>query len=414
MWLSSLLGLIVDAAIADQQLGESGFRPVPLESSVVDVQPMTGIVLWGSNEEAWTAPIQLEFSYLSYDQVVRGKDRYDWQALEEVLEKIAGRGHQAIIRWHDTYVGRPSGVPDYLKARPGYRETVAQSEGQPTGFPDWSHPDWQALVLDFFTRFSEKYDQDPRIAFVQVGFGLWAEYHIYDGPMELGRTFPSKDFQSRFFRHLAAHLRETPWMISVDAAGDHAPFRENRSLLRLKFGLFDDSFNHARHQEENEPNWNFLGRDRWKRAPVGGEFSFFEPRDQVEALSPTGPHGIPFSEQAANFHTSFMIGDDQPRFRTKDVIRKAGMRCGYRFKVTEFAVSPDACRVTIENSGIAPIYYDAFPAVNGIRSSTSLKGLLPGETKEFMIPSGGGSPVLTIECDRLVRGQRIDFDANLR
>ena len=147
---------------------------------------------------------------------------------------------------------------------------------------------------------------------------------------------------------------------------------------------------------------------------MGGEFSFFEPRDQVEALSPTGPHGTPFSRQAADFHTSFMIGDDQPRFQASEVIREAGMRCGYRFKVTEFAVSPDACRVSIENCGIAPIYYDAFPAVNGIRSATSLKGLLPGETKEFLIPNGGFSPVLTIECDRLVRGQQIGFDADLR
>ena len=45
---------------------------------------------------------------------------------------------------------------------------------------------------------AEKYKNDPRLAFIQTGFGLWSEYHIYDGPFELGKTFPSKDFQDSF------------------------------------------------------------------------------------------------------------------------------------------------------------------------------------------------------------------------
>lgn len=55
------------------------------------------------------------------------------------------------------------------------------------------------------------------------------------------------------------------------------------------FGLFDNSFNHAKHEKEHEPNWNILGRDRWKLSPTGGEFRFFRKVDQSEALAPTGP-----------------------------------------------------------------------------------------------------------------------------
>jgi hypothetical protein len=67
----------------------------------------------------------------------------------------------------------------------------------------------------------------------------------------------------------------------------------------------------------------------------------------------------------------------------------------------------------VANSGVAPIYYDAFVAVNGIRAEGSLKGLLPGEERLFTVPSGGTNPELSIECDRLVPGQRIDFEADL-
>ena len=63
---------------------------------------------------------------------------------------------------------------------------------------------------------------------------------------------------------------------------------------------------------------------------------------------------------------------------------------------------------------MAPIYYDAFVAVNGVRAKESLKYLQPGEARQFTVASGGKNPTLTIECDRLVAGQRIEFEAGLK
>lgn len=410
-WVAGLITVAVGLAPTTGNADE--FRSIPLRSRVVDVQPMTGMVLWATNEAARTAPIQLEYSYLTYDQVARARGEYNWAPVEKLLDAIAGRGHQAVLRWHDTYVGKPSGVPGYIQALPDYRGVVALSEKKRTGFPDWSHPELRRFTLEFFERFAAKYDRDPRLAFLEVGFGLWSEYHIYDGPMELGKTFPALEYQREFARAMAANFRQTPWMISVDAAGEHAPFATDPKLLALPFGEFDDSFNHVRHAEENEPNWDRLGRDRWQVAPAGGEFSFFEPKDQQQALAPTGPHGIPFARQASKFHISFLIADGQPRYQPPAQIRAAGLACGYRFRVTQFLAGADRAEITVENTGIAPIYYDAFPAINGVRSLDSLKGLLPGRNRVFRVGAGGAAPTLTIESDRLVRGQRIGFDADL-
>src|SRR5204863_2934562 len=141
-----------------------------------------------------------------------------------------------------TYVGKKTAVPDYIKKLPDYKETTAPSEKKPTDFPDWSHAELQRFILEFYTRFSQKYDRDPRLAFVETGFGLWSEYHIYDGPMKLGGTFPSKEFQAKFLRHLAGLFKATPWMISIDAAAEEAtPFASQRELIELSFGVFDDS-----------------------------------------------------------------------------------------------------------------------------------------------------------------------------
>ena len=187
--LSRIAGLGIGLAAL---LGRADdLKPVPLRSKIANVQPMTGIVLWTTNERASSTPIQLEYSYVSYSQVVKERGVYDWSAVERILNEVAKRKHQAIIRWHETYVAKPTGVPAYIKDLPDYREITALSERKRTGFPDWSHPELRRFVLEFYERFAEKYDNDPRLAFMQTGFGLWSEYHIYDGPMKLGQTFPS-------------------------------------------------------------------------------------------------------------------------------------------------------------------------------------------------------------------------------
>jgi len=233
--------------------------------------------------------------------------------------------------------------------------------------------------------------------------------------MELGKTFPDKPFQAAFVRRLARVFRKTPWMISVDAADDsRAPFAAERELLKVPFGAFDDSFLCRQHARVNELNWNSLGRDRWKRAPAGGEFSYYTEHDQKQALAASGPHGISFEKAAADFHITFMICNDQPRHQPMERIQAAGLACGYKFHVLTFEASPSHSRVKVTNTGVAPIYHDAFLAVNGVRASRSLKGLLPGESRIDEISAGGTLPKLTIACDRLVPGQTIEFAADLR
>jgi hypothetical protein len=340
-------------AIAAEVRADEQFVSVPLQSRITHVQPMTGIVFWSTSQHNRTDAIQLE-------------------------------------------------------------EIQAKSEGKPTGFADWSHNELKRFTLEFYENLAQRYDADPRLAFLETGFGLWAEYHIYSGPMRLGKTFPDKAFQADFARRLSRVFHKTPWLISVDAADDsRAPFISDRELMKLNFGVFDDSFLCQQHARENEPNWNAMGRERWKRAPAGGEFSYYTEPDQKLALAPTGPHGIPFEQAAAAFHITFMIGDGQPRHQPIARIRAAGMACGYRFRIRAFEASPSRSRVEVANTGVAPIYHDAYLEVNGVRAGTSLRGLLPGQSRTDEIASGGAAPKLTIGCDRLVSGQSIQFEADL-
>ena len=188
---------------------QESFHPVSLKSRITHVQPMTGIVLWSTSEHNRTDAVQLEYSYMKYNEVVKRKGVYDWQVMDRLLHDVAGRGHQAIVRFYFVYPGKEATVPDYIKALPGYEQIHGKSERRETGFADWSHPELKRFTLEFYENLAARYDRDPRLAFVETGFGLWAEYHIYDGPMQLGKTFPDKSFQAEFARHLARVFKAT-------------------------------------------------------------------------------------------------------------------------------------------------------------------------------------------------------------
>jgi hypothetical protein len=399
---------LIAGGISSVYAAGSEFRPIPLQSSITSVQPMTGIVMWQDSRNSHTDAIQLEYSYMRYSDVVTKKGIYDWSVVERKLDAVAARKHQAILRFWDTYPGHPTGIPAYIKALPDYREITAKSENRDTGFPDWSHPEYQRFVREFYQTFARQYDRDPRLAFLETGFGLWAEYHVYSGPEEPGKTFPSKAFQAKFFPHMANVFKETPWMISQDAhVAKRTPFASQPALLELRFGIFDDSFHLAWEPGYNLDGWTFFGRDRYRHSPAGGEILF--PNQQRETY--VAKH---WAAETRNFGITFMICEQWPRLTTMERIKEHGLACGYKFKVLAFKASPDESQVTVTNTGVAPIYYDAFVTVNDVRAEASLRYLQPDETRQFTIASGGTDPRLTIECDRLVKGQQITFDADLK
>ncbi len=389
------------------------FVEIEIDQTIDNVQPMTGIVYWRGSYTN-TDAISLEFSYMLFNQVVSDSGDYNWEIVEDYLNQIASRGHQAIFRFRYAYVGKQTSVPDYIKAMPDYNEIEGTSEGRPTWFPDWTNDELKRFSLEFYTKFAERYDNDPRLAFIQVGFGLWAEYHIYDGPFELGVTFPSKQFQTEFFHHLDTTFVNTPFSMSIDAASDiYSPFSVDEELYNINFGLFDDSFMHQHFGEEGEYNtesWNFFDRDRYLLNPAGGEFSYYSSYDQEHVLDwPDGSWGHPFEYWASEFHISYIIGADQSKYQTDNRIKQASMAAGYKFKLVSLKVSSDSAVAIVKNVGIAPIYYDAFISVDGVRSPISLKLLAPGDEIECSVSKGGTEAIVKIESDRLVEGQEIGF-----
>ena len=395
------------------------FDRIALQSEIQNVQPMTGIVLWTDNSKSESIKdcIQLEFAYMLYNEVCKEKDVYDWTPMDNLLEEVASRGHQLVVRFRYTYVGRNCAVPDYIKAWPGYEETKGKSEGRTTYFPDWRCEELQRFHLDFHKRFAERYDNDPRLAFVQTGFGLWAEYHIYDGPRVIGKTFPSKEFQATFFQEMDTYFKNTTWSISIDAADNtYSPLKAQPELLDIRFGNFDDSFMHEDHSDYNRDCWLFFGLDRYKKAPCGGEFSYYTDYDQVHCLDKEGMYGRLFENEVKRYHMTYINGNDQPGYQPKERIKEASMAMGYSYEILDYRVSGDEAAVLIKNIGVAPIYRDAYVSVGGHVGEYSLAGLMPGWRQWVVIKGAGVSADAKPEivCDHLVAGQKIEYKADVK
>ena len=389
------------------------FTRIPLKSSVTQVQPMTGLVMWAANS---SKDIALEYSYMEYNGICKKKDVYDWTKLDNLLEGIASRGHQAVIRFYYVYPGKKCTVPDYIKEWPGYEETSGKSENRTTTFPDWRCEELQRFHLEFYRRMAERYDNDPRIAFVETGFGLWAEYHIYSGPFQMGKTFPSKSFQAEFMRGMATWFKNTTWSISIDSADSkYGPFQMDNSLLKLRFGNFDDSFMCEDHDDYNYRSWSMFGKTRYKSAPFGGEFSYFETYDQKHCLDKGGMYGRKFEDEVAKYHMTFIIGNDQPGYQSWDRIREASLSMGYKFSIRDFRIKGNKVAILVANIGVAPIYRAAWAAVDGVRSEYNLQNLMPGKEiwVEWEVEGLSANSVPTIACDHLVKGQKISFEADI-
>ena len=448
--ISTLVAIATTSAFADE------WRSATLKSEITATEPLKGIVLWPDNDkmDELKDAISLEFSYCLPCKVVKGKKsdgtiEYDWSSFEELLNDIKSRGHQAIVRFRYEYPGKDgtikdapyctcnvagaTAVPKYIKegsygySNPEYYKTV-KGDGV-TYYSDWTNSELKWFTKQFYTDFAAKYDNDPRIAYLQVGFGHWSEYHIYDDnglPNNWkGKYFPDDAYQKEFFEHMSSVMKETPWSVSIDAADDsYTPIAGDNKMKALNFGLFDDSFMHSEHDKNqgdgyNEDCWINLGTDRWKTAPAGGEISYYTDNDQKNFLSPSGIYGLTWEQAAAKYHMSYVIGNDAPtgKYATKARLNEAGMNSGYSFEITRYQLKDNAAYVVVKNNGIAPIYHNAYVTVKGVRSNTSLKGLLPQETTECMVTginiAAAETPEVTITSDKILEGKNIAYKADL-
>jgi hypothetical protein len=351
-------------------------------------------------------PHTLEFNYVPYSALVKGYHTFDWSPLEKLLDDIASRGHQAVVRIYLEYPGKTGVIPEFL-VRDGLKvHNDLNTNTQPfpparVETPDYEDKNLRRSLTAFIAAFGKRYDGDPRIGFLTAGLlGTWGEWHTY--PKD--ERFASKAVQLEVMDAYEAAFKVTPVLLRYPA-GPTDDRRANNA--DRKFGYHDDSFAWATlHTGRKGDEWFYMttlkaaGPDaeaRWKTHPIGGEIRP-EAWGRVFDEKPGKKDIQNFRQCVEATHVSWLM--DSGMFKTKpdaERVKRAEAdvrRMGYEFYAPTVTIGEVkdgrlTVRLEVENRGVAPFYYD-WKAEWGLLSdgraamsvvcSGKLTELLPGDT----------------------------------
>lgn len=339
------------------------YAPAPVDNPVKGLAPY-------QKRAGTNFPCSMEFNYLPLRALVKGPNLYDWTQLENLISDIASRGRQTIFRIYLDYPGQPSGVPDYL-IQEGLKITQWNSDKARKAdcfSPDYEDPRLRECLTNFIAALGQKYDGDPRLAYITAGLlGLWGEWHTLSRSDLWASNLVQKeilDAYERTFKTTRVLLRYP----ARQGEKDHAANADR------PMGFHDDSFAYATLPDsEGSHSWFFLNLltkagtlEKWPTQPIGGEVRpevwgccFDEPGCE--------PAGQEFAKCIEATHVTWLM--DSGAFEmpmTPERLAKAARlvrRMGYEFYVSEAsAVCAKSgsleISVTIENKGVAPFYYD--------------------------------------------------------
>ena len=393
-----MMTVLVGRSIAADTVHLLESAPAPVDN------PLKGLVPY-SGDVRGSFPHSLEFNTLPYSALVKGYDDFDWRPLETLLDDIAGRGHQAVLRIYLEYPGRPGVMPEFLIKDGLTIHAYLNTNTDPfppaqVETPDYEDQNLRRSLNSFIHAFGRKYDGDPRLGFVTAGLlGTWGEWHTHPR----SELFASKGVQIEVMEAYEAAFKVTPVLLRYPAGDD--TFQKAKNADR-PFGYHDDSFAWATlHTGKGGDEWFFMtalaaaGADaesKWKTEPIGGEIRP-EAWGKVFDERPGDPAIQDIRTCVETTHASWLLDSgmfgkppDGDRVRRAEALVR-GM--GYDFhcpKVIIGAVAAGkvAVRLEIVNRGVAPFYSD-WKGEWGLLSdgrvartaecSGTLRGLLPGD-----------------------------------
>ena len=341
------------------------YAPAPADN------PLKGLVPY--QRPVGEFPHSMEFNYIGLNQLVVGKDKYDWTKLEALLNDVAKRGNQTIFRVFLEYPGQPSAIPSYLtdgglKVHRYSNTNTAPHPPQESITPNYEDPELRRCLKNFIAALGRRYDGDPRIGFITAGLlGTWGEWHTY--PRE--DLWASKAVQNEVLDAYEAAFKTTRILLRYPA-GPAEPTKA--PTVGRRFGYHDDSFAWGTLDTPSSRDWYFvpalkaagpLALSTWKTQPIGGEIRP-EAWGKVFDADPGDPQIQDFRTCVEVTHASWlmdsgMFKETQSTERIERAKREV-QRMGYEFYAKNATWTVGATSVslavTVANRGVAPFYYN--------------------------------------------------------
>ncbi len=373
------------------------YAPAPADNPLKGFMPFYDA--YGSRNApiASDFPHSMEWFYVPLRNLMNGPENFTFETgMEPQLQSIASRGHQAVLRVYLDYPTHPSGIPQFLldQGLEVYPYTFFGNSLRSTDSvsPDYDDPRLVAALEAFIAEFGRRYDGDPRIGFITIGLiGFWGEWHTWpmDGYTQETNVYralpdpdeenwmPSAETQERILRAYDDVFNTTRLLLRYPMLPDRGraagPGRQvHYKSMDFNIGYHDDSFAYTTLFGED---WYFMGKmewagglDKWKTEPIGGEL---RPEIQIAVWvdPPTRNDVEDFSAAVDDTHVSWLIAHDLFTVRgvsAETPVYQAALagarRMGYEFYVSAVHLpdssSPFEIAVRVQNTGVAPFYYD--------------------------------------------------------
>lgn len=384
----------------------------PQEIDAVLNNPFMGWVPWAVAENP-PQPHRLVYAGISWRELEPERGHFDWAGVEEKyrFQYWTSKKVKFILRIVLDLPRRTEptlDIPDWLYELTEQRGTWYTTSEVGNGFsPDYNNPILIAEHERLIAAVAERYNEDSRIAFIQLGsLGHWGEWHTWpDG----SGVFPEIPISDGYVTHYLKTF--TKKMIGL-----RRPFTIAKTN---KLGLFNDMFGHKPSTDE-WIDWFQTGRseleppmpDFWKYAYSGGEFSSGRP------LLHLGDEKIEDTlRQARESHTSW-LGPCSPAILDLNIPEQANLdsllkTMGYRFVLKTVSHRQNVQRGTelpvalsIQNKGVAPFYFP-WPLCLGLinekgeistihRAELDIRQILPGESHAVLgLPIESNMPLGT-------------------
>ncbi|MEO1993056.1 MAG: DUF4832 domain-containing protein [Pirellulales bacterium] len=364
------------------------------------INPLKGLVPY-SRPSSDQFPHSMEFNYLALSDLVVGENKYNWDALEYLLNDISSRHKHAIFRIWMEYPGKEKGIPEYL-VKKGLRvvewtnTNTAPFPAKKVRTPDYSNRHLRTMLTRFVVELGNRYDGDARIGFITAGLlGTWGEWHTYPRT----ELMADKNVQDEVMQAYSTAFKKTPVLIRYPAGKDDPIYARNDNQ---PFGYHDDAFSWETINTGKVPkSWFFLSRmqhaealEKWKQYPIGGEIKP-ELWGKIFDAHPSHPQAQDFSECVQQTHVSWLLDSGMfKKLQSAERVRRAKQyvqEMGYEFQITHVSYSQKDnqknIEVIVKNHGVAPFYHDwgielgcftkSGQLVKRIKTNWSLCGILP-------------------------------------
>lgn len=342
---------------------------------------------------------KLQYSRFTWKELEPEKGVYDWTYLEKDWGNIDSTGKKVAFRimcvlpqGTDYYVrlfdyGNKEGtieerINTFLNNGEGHFDipewlvdegvgmipyTIEGCKGGMAFAPDFSDPKFLKAHRDFIMALGARYDNDPRIAWIDIGtYGFWGEWHwLYRGnhaALEI-----TEETKEAILEHYYEAFPNTPKVITFDDIFGHRYVVKRGGGIRndCLAGIFGD-------ENQNEVYLQYVGElneTAWKTGIINGEFCG-NVNEFIKATTTRFKETYEFIQKTHWSIITFKLcqagGNIKPVSEEhRNNLDKLYKKLGYRFVLQEVSHEEeinkgDTLKITIEleNKGVAPFYFE--------------------------------------------------------